>query len=191
MVPAARILADRRLLVGGLGVLAVANLVGLLLVVGPLRARVQGLTQRATAASLAATTAGRELADARQTSAGSVKAATDLQRFYTQVLPANQAAARQVTFVRLAQLAREADLSYDHRSFDQDQVDKDSTLVRATLKMNVYGTYRNLRQFLYRLETGPDFIVVREVGVVQSDDQAEPLEAALTLSTFFKADNGR
>lgn len=191
MVPAARILGDRRLLASGLALLTVVNLVGLLLVVGPLRARVQSLGQRAAAASLAASTATRELAEARRTSAGSVQAATDLQRFYTQILPVDQAAARQVTFVRLAQLAREANLSYDHRTFDQDQVDKDSSLTRATLTMSVYGTYRNLRQFLYRLETGPDFVVVREVGVVQSDDPKEPLEAALTLSTFFRTADGR
>jgi hypothetical protein len=190
MVPAARILADRRLLVGVLALLAVANLVGLLLIVGPLRARVQGLALRATTATLAASTAGRELAEARQTAEGSVKAETDLRRFYSQVLPDGQAAARQVTFVRLAQLAREANLSYDHRTFTQEEVDQDSTLMRATLTMSVFGTYRDLRRFLYRLETGPDFIVVREVGVVQSDDPKEPLEAALTLSTFFKADDG-
>lgn len=190
MVPASRILADRRLLVGALTLLAVANLLGLLLVVGPLRARVQGLAQRATTASLASSAAARELEDARRTSAGSVQATTDLARFYAQILPANQAAARQMTFVRLAQLARESDLSYDHRAFQQDEAEKDGALTRATLTMSVYGTYRNLRQFLYRLETGPDFIVVRELGVVQSDDPNEPLEAALTLSTYFKADDG-
>jgi hypothetical protein len=55
----------------------------------------------------------------------------------------------------------------------------------------VYGNYRNLRQFLYKLETGPDFIVLREVGVAQGDDPKEPLEAALILSTYFKASDGR
>ena len=60
-------------------------------------------------------------------------------------------------------------------------------LTRATLTMSVFGSYRNLRQFLYTLETGPDFVVVREVGVAQADDPKEPLEAALTLSTYFKA----
>jgi hypothetical protein len=116
---------------------------------------------------------------------------TDLQRFYTEVLPADQPTARQVTLVRLAQLMREADLTYDHRSFSQEKPEKDAVLTRATLKMSVYGTYRNLRQFLYKLETGPDFIVVREVGVAQADDPQEPLEAALVLSTYFKANDGR
>ena len=40
-------------------------------------------------------------------------------------------------------------------------------------------------------ETGSDFIVVREVGVAQADDPKEPLEAALILSTYFKASDGR
>lgn len=191
MVPVARILADRRVLVSVLGLLALINVVGLAAVVGPIRLRVQGLTQRATVASLAVATATRELAEARQTTAGSAQAVSDLGRFYTDILPANQPAARQVTLVRLAQLARESNLSYDRRAFTQDEPEKDDVLTRATLTMSVFGNYRNLRQFLYRIETGPEFVVVREVGVVRSGDQNEPLEAALTLSTYFKAGNGQ
>ena len=191
MVPTARIIADRRLLVSVLALLAIANFIGLALVVGPIRSRVQTLADRATTASLSVAVATRELHDAKQTTAGSLKAVTDLQRFYTEVLPASQPAARQVTLVRLAQLVREADLTYDRRAFGQDEPEKDAVLTRATLKMSVYGTYRNLRQFLYKLETGPDFIVVREVGVAQADDPQEPLEAALTLSTYFRASDGR
>jgi hypothetical protein len=191
MVSTSRILADHRLLVSVLALLGIVNLIGLGMVVGPIRARVQTLTQRSTVASLAASTAARDLVDARQTSAGTEQAVSDLRRFHSGVLPASQAAARQVTFVRLAQLAREADLSYDHRTFDQEDPDKEGVLTRATLNMSVFGTYRNLRRFLYALETGPDFVVIREVGVVQSDDPNEPLEAALTLSTYFKARDDR
>ncbi len=191
MVSTSRILADHRVLVSVLALLGIVSLVGLGMVIGPIRSRVQTLTQRSTVASLAASTAARELADARQTSAGTEQAVADLQRFHAGVLPVSQAAARQVTFVRLAQLAREADLSYDHRTFDQEDPDKEGVLTRATLTMSVFGTYRNLRRFLYALETGPDFVVIREVGVVQSDDPGEPLEAALTLSTYFKARDDR
>jgi Tfp pilus assembly protein PilO len=191
MVPTARILADRRLVVTALALLGVLNLVGLGLVIGPMRSRVQGLTQRATVASLAASAAARDLTEARQTSEGSVTAVRDLQRFYTQVLPGTQPAARQITFVRLAQLARESNLSYDHRAFDQEVPDRDGVLTRATLTMSVFGSYRDLRQFLYALETSEDFVVIRDVRVVQKEDPTEPLEAALTLSTYFKATDGR
>lgn len=191
MVPTGRIIADRRLVVSVLALLAVLNLVGLVAVFGPLRARVRALTQRATVASLGASTAARELTTARQTSAGSARAATDLRRFYTQVLPPSQPAARQVTFVRMAQLARESNLTYDHRTFNQEKPEKDRVLSRATLEMSVFGTYRDLRQFIYRLETGDDFVVIREVGVVRGDAGSDLLEAALTVSTYFKAPDGR
>jgi Tfp pilus assembly protein PilO len=191
MVPTARILVDRRLVVTALALLGVLNLIGLALVVGPMRSRVQALTQRATVASLAASTAARDLTTARQTSDGSVAAVKDLERFYTVVLPGNQPAARQITFVRLAQLARESNLSYDHRTFDHEVPDRDGVLARATLTMSVFGTYKDLRQFLYALETGEDFVVIRDVHVVQTDDTSEPLEASLTLSTYFKASDGR
>jgi hypothetical protein len=191
MVSTSRIVADRRLLVSVLVVLAVLNLAGLIVVFGPLRARVRTLTHRATAASLAASTAARELTTARQTATGSSKAVTDLERFYTKVLPATQPAARQMTFVRLAQLAGDANLSYDHRSFSQEKPERDDTLTRATLTMNVFGTYRDLRQFLYRLESGEDFVVIRDVGLVRGDAATDPLEATLTLSTFYKAADGQ
>ena len=191
MVPTARVLADRRLIVSALALLGVLNLIGLGLVVGPMRARVHSLNQRATVASLAASTAARDLAEAKATSAGSVTAVKDLQRFYSEILPGTQPAARQITFVRLAQLARESNLTYDHRTFGQDPPDRDGVLARATMTMSVFGTYRDLRQFLHVLETGEDFVVIREVRVAQSDDPNEPLEAALTLSTYFKASDGR
>lgn len=191
MVSVSRILADRRLLVLTLVVIGVANVIGLGLVIGPMRSRVQGLTQRATAASLAATTAARDLVAARETSQGSVTAVEDLKRFYAEILPESQPAARQVTFVRLAQLARESNLTYDRRSFDQSAPDRDGTLTRATLSMSVFGSYRDLRQFLYALESGEDFVVIRDLRVMQSDDPGKPLEAALTLSTYYKASDGR
>lgn len=191
MTGISRVMADRRLAVSVLGLLSLANLVGLGIVFGPLRARVDSLAQRATAASLAASTAARDLASARQTATGTTRATADLQRFYTEILPKGQPAARQLTFVRLAQLAREANLSFDHRTFTQDAAEKDGVLQRATLTMSVFGTYRDLRRFLYTLETGPEFVVIRQVAVSQGDDPNDPLEAALTLSTFFKAADGQ
>lgn len=191
MAPLSRIVADRRLLVAFIVVLAVANLLGLVLVFGPLRTRVETSTQRAEAAVASAATAARELTIARQTSTGSVQAASDLQRFYREVLPADQPAARRITLVRLAQQAREANLSYDQRAFSQGEVEKDGTLMRAETTMTVYGTYRDLRRFVYAVETGPDFVVIDRIGVSQPDEPGDPLEASLTLSTYFKGPDER
>ena len=190
MVPTSRLIADRRVLFSVLALLALLNLVGLVAVFGPLRVRVHTLTARATAASAGAARAARELATARQTSAGSVKAVGDLQRFYTEILPANQPASRQMTFVRLAQLARDVNLSYDSRRFAQEAPEKDRVLTRATLELSVYGDYRSLRQFIYRLETGDDFVVIRQLTVARGSERDDPLEAALLLSTYFKGPDG-
>lgn len=191
MVATSRIIADRRFVVSLLALLAVIDLVGLVVAFGPLRARVGSLTQRATSASLAASAASRELAAARQTASGSNKAVSDLERFYTQILPPTQPAARQLTFVRIAQQANEANLSYDRRSFSQEPPERNDVLMRATMTMSVFGTYRDLRQFIYRLESGDDFVVIRDLGVVRGDAPGDPLEAALTLSTFYKARDGQ
>lgn len=190
MVEASRILADKRTIVIPLVIVALTNLVALALVLGPLRLRVQTLTERATTAALGATNARRELVEARQTATGSTQAARDLQRFYREILPVDQPSARRVTFLHLAQLARDANLTYDRRAFSQEPVD-DGVLTRMDLDMSVLGSYRDLRRFLYALETDESFVVIRRVSVARADDPGEPLEATLALSTYFRSGDGR
>ena len=188
MVPTARILADRRLLVS---VLALAR---------DRELRRPGSGRRADSFARAHADPARHdrvavglhrdarTADA-QTDDGRQRAGGDRPAAVLHAGPAGQSARRAAGHARTAGAvdARGATCRTTVARFAQEEPEKDAVLTRATLTMSVYGSYRNLRQFLYKLETGPDFIVVREVGVAQADDPQEPLEAALTLSTYFKA----
>jgi Tfp pilus assembly protein PilO len=184
MAPLTRVLADKRLVVVPLAVLALANLVMLGLVLGPLGARVRTLEARAAAATQGAAAAQRDLEQARALASGKSQATTDLQTFYNEVLPADQAGARRVTFLRMAQVARDAGLDFDRRAFAQEQP-RGANLVRVDLSMVVTGRYSQLRRFFHAVESGPDFVVIRSVNVGQAGDTPGELEATLELSTYY------
>ena len=190
MTPLSRIFADTRLAAVPLAILAVANLVMLGLVLGPLAGRVQTLEQRATTAALDAQAAQRDLDQARALAVGKTRATDDLQTFYTQVLPVGQSEARRLTFLRLAQVARGAGLDYDRRSFAQES-ERDARLIRMDMAMVVRGRYDQLRRFFHDVEAGEDFVVIRGVTVGQKSETPGELEATLQISTFYKAPDGR
>lgn len=189
MVPVRRVLTDKRLVVVPLALLAVVNIVMLGLVLGPLGGRVRTLEARAAAATQGAAAASRDLAQARALATGKLQATTDLQTFYDQVLPTDQAAARRVTFLRMAQMARDAGLDFDRRAFAQEQP-KGAHLVRVDLAMIVRGRYAQLRRFFHAVESGQDFVVLRSVNVGQATDTPGLLEATLELSTYYRAPDG-
>jgi Tfp pilus assembly protein PilO len=188
--PLRRIVADKRLWVVPLALLAVVDLVLLGVVLGPLAARVRGLETRADTAALAAANAQRDLDAARELSTGTQRAAGDVERFYTEILPADQASARRLTFLRLAQVARDAGLDFDRRAFTQAQ-ERDGRLVRVDQTLVVRGRYDALREFLHAVEAGDDFVVVRSITVARADDGSGELEASLGVSTYYRADDGR
>lgn len=190
MVSPARVLSEKRLVVVPLVVLALVNLVMLGLVLGPLGGRVGTLEARATAATIAAADAQREQDEARALSTGKSQATDDLQQFYSDVLPEDQASARRLTFLQLAQLARGAGLDFDRRAFTQDRP-KDAHLIRADLSMVVRGRYPELRRFMHAVEAGDDFVVIRGLTVSQSTDTPGMLEATLSISTYYRAADGR
>ncbi len=190
MVPARRLFADKRLILVPMTVLAIVNLVMLGLVIGPLAARVRTLESRATAATAAVATAERDLQTARALASGKSKAATDLELFYREVLPADHVEARRLTYLRLAELARASNLEFDRRSFAQDHP-RDARLTRVDLSMTVLGSYRDLREFLHAAETGEDFVVIRGLTVARKDLRSNQLEATLDLSTYYGPGDGR
>ena len=94
-----------------------------------------------------------------------------------------------MTFARLADLASANNLVMERRSASPDQKDT-SRLARLRINMLLKGDYRNMRRFIYELETAPEFIVIEEVILSQggSTDDAEVL--TLGLATYFWADEG-
>ena len=82
----------------------------------PLALRVQTIEARVDESDRALTSAEASLVSVRALEQGKSKAADELRRFYTQVLPPDLPGARRITYLRLSQLAERAGLQSDRRS---------------------------------------------------------------------------
>jgi Tfp pilus assembly protein PilO len=186
-----RIYREKRRLILPLAVLAVANLAALLLVVYPLSRRVATTEQRAQDTTTRLMRATQEYRAARATLEGRERTDKQLERFYAEVLPKDQTAARRITYLKLAQLARDADLLYDRRSFDIAPPEKDSMLTRMDIGVPLQGEYADMRRFIHTLETAPEFIVIRDVQLAKAkDDKSSGLTLTLNLTTYYRTTDG-
>jgi Tfp pilus assembly protein PilO len=196
----ARILREKRRIVLPLAIVAVANVLALALVVYPLSRRVEGAQVRAEDVTRQLSTAVQSNRAAQGTLEGRKHTDTQLEKFYDEVLPRDQAAARRMTYLRLAQLAREANLDYSRRDFHPEKV-KDATLTRMDMNIALEGDYRDIRRFIHTLETAPEFVIIRSVALAQSPDRSgsgdrrsnvatsgpRPLTVTLTLATYYRS----
>jgi Tfp pilus assembly protein PilO len=187
MTTANRIFSEKRRLIVPLAIAAAANLAALALLVYPLSRRVASSEARATVAAQRLAAASLDYRAARATLEGRQRTDSQLDKFYVEVLPRSQAAARKITYLRLAQLAREGNLDYQQRAINQEHA-KGSTLSQLVLTMTLEGDYRDIRSFIHTLETAPDFIVVRNVSLAKPGDAKKSLTVALTLATYYRAD---
>jgi Tfp pilus assembly protein PilO len=103
------------------------------------------------------------------------------------VLPDDLAGARRITYARLAQLARDADLRYERRSYEPD-ANYDGSLQKVQITMVLEGEYRNVRRFIHELETAPEFVVMEDVALAEGTDPDAPLTLTLQLATYFRAE---
>lgn len=185
-VPLSRVTRDYRSWIVVLGVALAVNLAVLILVVVPMFSAADAVERRATAAATALADARAELAAAEQTRDGSAQAATDLQRFYGEVLPADVAAARRITHLKLSQMAREHDVAFQRSAVSPEEV-RGSSLRRLRVSYALAGDYDDIRALIYDIETTPDFLVIDNVFLSEGMDPRQPLTLNLELSTFYQA----
>jgi Tfp pilus assembly protein PilO len=95
--------------------------------------------------------------------------------------------ARRVMF-KVSELARKANLRIGRSQMKVSQ-DRDSSLGKLTNDQTLSGQYRDIRQFIYDLETAPEFLVLENVAM--SSQGAEGGSGALRLdvrvATYFRA----
>jgi len=180
-----RAVAEHRRIVITLAVAFVANVLVYALIVYPLAERVANIEQRNQAAALALTQARTEHGQANGTLTGKARASAELTTFYRDVLPQDLAGARRLTYLRLARLARESNLEYERSSYAPDAED-DSTLTRLQIQMVLAGTYAEMRDFIYQLETAPEFVVIDNIQLAEVTETSGSLVLTLDLSTYFR-----
>lgn len=181
-----RIAREHRAWIWPLAILAGVNVVAVVLGVLPMSSTVASSEQRSLEAAADATAAAAELAAATATREGRDAATRELGVFYSDVLPANVAEARRLLQLKIAQLARAHDITFA-RSVASPEAIRGSDLGRLKATIDLVGRYRDVRQFLYELETADDFVVVDAIQLSEGDDLSGPLDLTLEVSTYFKA----
>ena len=181
-----RIYREKRSLILPLVVAIVANIVAYAVVVFPLGRQVAAAEQDLSNQREVLRRTRLDYESARATVTGKQQADASLQQFYKDILPGSESAATRLTYLRLAQLARVANVHLERGANDIKQ-EKDSRLRRLRTSYTLSGEYRDVRQFIYSLETAPDFVVLENVSL-SSDQQAQrALSVQIEVATYFRS----
>lgn len=180
-----RIADERRKTLVPLLVTFVLNVLAYAFLVYPLSQRVANVEQRNATAEQALAAARQDFARASGTLTGKARAGTELDTFYRSVLPADLAGARRLTHLRLAQLARQSNLRYGHASAEPVE-ERQSTLTRLQIKLELAGSYSDMRAFIHALETAPEFVVVDNVELAEDTENDNRLSVNLELSMYYR-----
>jgi Tfp pilus assembly protein PilO len=181
-----RVLAEKRTLIVPVVIALLANVALYAIVVYPLSKKVAGDEQEAESAAAALNAARRDFAAARATVAGKGQADEELRKFYSEVLPPDVSGARRITFLRIEQLAQQCSLRVERVTSDP-KPQRDSDLVRFTYMASLSGEYRNIRRFIHELETAPEFLVLENVNLRQSEVENRGLNVEMEIATYYRA----
>ena len=181
-----RIFSEKRAWLVPLAIALVANVAVYVLAVYPLSIKVRGAEarERAAAAELAAARSDQASAQAAHTARDRATAA--LSSFYTDVLPRDLTGARRVTYLRVAQLAEKLGLRAQHRTYAPEKPERESSLGKLKTEMTFAGDYEEIRQFIYDLETAPEFVVIDDLTLAEGGEPGAPLMLTLSLSTYYQ-----
>jgi Tfp pilus assembly protein PilO len=180
-----RVVSEHRTLVVTLAAVLAVNVAVYALVVRPLGAKSAGAASRAATAAAALASAQRELAMAQALVEGKARADEELSAFYEKVLPADLAAARRLTYASLPALARRTNVKYEERRTEIEDAEKDSRLGHLRIRMVLKSDYEDFRDFIYQLESAPEFVILDDVTLAESEATG-PLTITLNLSTYFR-----
>jgi Tfp pilus assembly protein PilO len=183
---ARRVMAEKRRLILPIVIALVVNVGLFAIVLYPLSKKVAGGEQQAQAATVALNAARRDYDAARATVKGKGQADQELQKFYMDVLPPDMSAARRITFLRIEQLAQQSNLRLERETSDP-KPQRDSQLVKFTFHAALSGEYRNIRRFIHQLETAPEFLVLENVGLTQSEVENRGLNVSVDIATYYRA----
>jgi Tfp pilus assembly protein PilO len=184
---AKRIFVEKRAFIIPVALGVLLNIAGYLFVVRPLAAKSAGVADRAIAARQALTVAERDLAAARALVTGTSRADEELATFYEQVLPADQNSARRLTYLSLYHLARKMNVKFLDRKTEVEAPKRDARVGRWKIRTELQGDYENLRQFIYALESAPEFVIIDDVTLSQND-ATKPLTLTIELSSYYRLD---
>ena len=184
-VPWSRVIADHRRALVPVGIVLAINIAVLVFIVVPMRRSAESGESQANASVVALNAAIADLKEAEAMRDGQKQAGTDLEKFYNEVLPPNLSVARRQTMLKLAQLARSHDVALQRGAATTEEL-RNSPLERLGVIYSLAGSWNDVRQFIYEIETGPDFLVIDNVELTESVGGNTPLALALEISTYYR-----
>jgi Tfp pilus assembly protein PilO len=192
-----RIVSERRAIVLPLVAVLAINGAVLAAAVLPLKRMVGSAQDEAIASTLTLAQARNLERQAQGARASRDRADAELKKFYAQILPVDEPAAVEITYLEIFKLAREAGLTAQRRSFAPVTV-KDSRLQRFSTEVTLVGEYAAIRKFIYDLETSQAFLVVESVAIAQANQQQRggasaaaaaasgAIQVTLAVSTYYQ-----
>ena len=183
-----RIVSEKRRLIYPLLGAIVINAALYFAVVYPLSLRVANGERSAQDAANARAGAQAEYETARATIDGKNTADKELKKFYGDVLPPDQSAARRLLFGKVEELSQTAGVNVIDRTSETSR-ERGSDLGRLVETVVLVGDYRNIRRFIHELETAPEFIVLENVALSQGQERDQRLNVTLRVSTYFRAES--
>jgi type IV pilus assembly protein PilO len=184
----ARVTSEKRRIVLPLVVAIVANVLLYVVVVFPLGRQVARAEAEARTQHELLNKARQDHRSAKATVKGKQEADEALQKFYKEVLPTSPSVARTLTYTRLSQLAEQANVRLEQGA-NAVEHEKGSTLSKLTTTYTLAGEYRDVRRFIYSLETTPEFVVLENVALTSPGQQApgRGLAVKLDIATYFRS----
>ena len=185
MTLARRIFVEKRALIIPVALGAVLNVAAYAFVVRPLAIKAANVADRAAADKQALAAAERELTVARALVTGTSRAGEELATFYDEVLPADQTSARRQTYLSFYHLARRMNVKFLDRKIEVEPPKRDARVGRLKIRTDLQGAYEDLRQFIYELESAPEFVIIDDVALTQND-ATKPLTLTIELSSYYR-----
>ena len=187
-----RIYEERRSIVLPLLVILALNGVILALVLLPLRQSVAAAGQAREEARLALANAQLRERQAREARVSRERADQDLRRFYTEILPRDQATATRATNVWLQRAALADGLEFAASNAAQAPI-RESRLSRASATVSLLGRYPNIRQFLHAVESAEEFIVIERVELSETAQESAgtSLNVQLQVASYYPTEPPR
>ena len=185
VIPWSRVIGEHRRVMTILGVAIAINLGVLGFVVVPLMSSVESGARRAESAAAALKEAKADFANAEATRDGQTQATKDLERFYKQVLPVDLAAARRMSLSEMNKKARKHNVTFEASASSTDTV-RDSELEHLKASFSLSGDYNDVREFIYDVETGPDFVIIDNVVLSEGQDNNAPLRFTFDVSSYYR-----
>ncbi|HEV3140034.1 MAG TPA: hypothetical protein VGY57_05940 [Vicinamibacterales bacterium] len=182
-----RILAEKRPLIVPLVLAILVNVGVYAFAVYPMGVRSASAAERASAAAASLAMAQADLNAARDLISGKTRADQELATFYGEVVPADLAAARRLTYTPVVEIARKANVKFLAQSMEPDlKQAKKNGLGRLHTRIQFQCDYESFRTFIFELESAPAFMIIDEVTLAQTDP-AKPLALTLEMSTYYRA----